>query len=207
MYLISENTYRNAGVGVAAGSAGRAAKEAELKIGGARLTCLQGSELKLGGARFACLPDNTMSSSGGSSLLGRGSRLQQTCRRQAPFQPVGCRPRRRCAGTPPLRALLSPGEVIELASSTSASLQASVDSLAASVPSFVQPLVSTLGTDAAELVGLQPSPLGLARLGGLYYLLFTRPGPLAGEPLKYFRAAAAHDSKAGFWPGCLHVPY
>ncbi|GAB4813213.1 hypothetical protein N2152v2_000259 [Parachlorella kessleri] len=84
-------------------------------------------------------------------------------------------------GLPLAQALpVSPTEVLELASATSASLQAVVDSLVASSPDFVQPVVATLGTDVADLVGLRPSGMGLARLAGVYYLFFTRPGPMAG---------------------------
>ena len=93
---------------------------------------------------------------------------------------------------------LSPTEVLELASATSASLQVVVDSLVASSPDFVQPVVATLGTDVADLVGLRPSGMGLARLAGIYYMLFTRPGPVAG-------AVAGRKSWGRLLAECLGV--
>ncbi len=81
---------------------------------------------------------------------------------------------------------MSPTEVLELASATSASLQAVVDSLVASSPDFVQPVVATLGTDVVDLVGLRPSGMGLARLAGVYYLFFTRPVPMAGVVVGFY---------------------
>lgn len=44
----------------------------------------------------------------------------------------------------------------------------------------LEPVVTTVGADLASLADLQPTLPGVARLSGLFYLLGTRPNPLAG---------------------------
>jgi len=54
-----------------------------------------------------------------------------------------------------------------------------VDALVAAAPDALRPLVATFGGDVAALANLAPTPAGLARLGGAYYLLLARPSPAA----------------------------
>lgn len=127
-----------------------------------------------------------------SSAQCRGRLPPARC--PAPFQPLPaaspCRRQHRhlrrrgqcAAALPPLQAALAdPAELASLAAASSTALQSAVDSLVAVLPPLAQPAVSTLGGDVASLVALQPTTGGLARLAALYYALFTRPGPIAGE--------------------------
>ncbi len=54
------------------------------------------------------------------------------------------------------------------------------DKAASALPGPLAAALSTLGGDVADALTLRPSPAGLARLTGLWYLLWTRPSPLVG---------------------------
>ena len=73
----------------------------------------------------------------------------------------------RCAALP---------DVAELA----AAVAQAVDALAAATPEPLRPAVATLGGDVAALAALAPTPQGLARLAGAYYLTLARPSPAWG---------------------------
>lgn len=76
---------------------------------------------------------------------------------------------------------VSGSELAQLAAASSATVQTAVNSVVAVLPPAVQPVVSTLGTDIAGVVGLSPSLPGVGRLAAVYYAFFTRPGPVVGE--------------------------
>lgn len=63
--------------------------------------------------------------------------------------------------------------------------RALVAQASAVLPAPLQPLVTTLGNDFASLLDLKVTALGVARLGALYYLGFTRPAPL-GNLLDFY---------------------
>lgn len=72
------------------------------------------------------------------------------------------------------------------------SVQSVVDAVASAAPAPLQPVVSLVGDDLASVVALDPTLPGLARLTGLYYLLFTRPNPLWGM-FDYYIASPVND--------------
>ncbi|KAL3163274.1 hypothetical protein ABBQ32_009669 [Trebouxia sp. C0010 RCD-2024] len=64
--------------------------------------------------------------------------------------------------------------------SVSSSIQNASNVLATVSPSFLQPTVSTLGSDLATTIALHPSWQGLSRLAGIWYFFGTRPSPFFG---------------------------
>lgn len=62
--------------------------------------------------------------------------------------------------------------------SVGALIQQAVDQLAAVTPGPIEPFVTTLGGDFVGLATFHLTLFGALRLSALYYLLFTRPGPL-----------------------------
>lgn len=64
--------------------------------------------------------------------------------------------------------------------SLSSSIQNASNVLATVSPSFMQPTVTTLGTDLATTIALHPSWQGLSRLAGIWYFFGTRPSPFFG---------------------------
>ncbi|PRW05929.1 Serine threonine- kinase chloroplastic [Chlorella sorokiniana] len=112
--------------------------------------------------------------------------LGATLGRQAattPLLPPRRRRQQRQRGSA-VRAVADPNELLRLASSTAGSLQTVAADLAAALPAGVaEPVVaaaSTLATDVADVVALQPTVAGVGRLGAIYYAFFTRPSPFIG---------------------------
>ncbi|GMH32272.1 hypothetical protein BSKO_00106 [Bryopsis sp. KO-2023] len=91
-------------------------------------------------------------------------------------------PRRRKRIVSPIQALESvPSVITNLAS---AGLPPSVDTafqtVLASTPQQLQPIVAMLSSDLTSLAAMHPSPDSISRVGLLYYFFLSSPSPVAG---------------------------
>eukprot|EP00775_Hariotina_reticulata_P012397 gene12397-12532_t len=84
------------------------------------------------------------------------------------------------------RSIRSRAVPIPEIASIASSVQTLVDTIASAAPEPIQPAVQVIGGDIASVAALAPTIPGLARLGSLYYLLGTKPNPLAGVLDFYF---------------------
>lgn len=73
-----------------------------------------------------------------------------------------------------------------------------LDAVSPIVPDVLKPLLFVIGNDIAEFAALHPSFEGIARLGALYYLLLSRPAPLAAILDFYILSPVSKIFRYGF---------